>query len=118
MKRALLAAALLALAGCHSQDAALLVTFTGQYLIPDHANLLKVDVVDSGNVVVTRNYPLTSGFPKTLTLVQSGGFHKHVSINATLTLTGQAGAVGLGKAEADFQDGQTVNATVNIFPPQ
>ena len=115
-----LAALAMLLLDCHQQDAALLVTFTGGYQIPQNADHLKVDIFDAGQVITSRAYQLTTNFPATLTLVQSGGTHKTVKINATLTLTqnGQTAVVGLGTATSDFQDGQTVKVGILLTPPQ
>ncbi len=121
MRRALLAAAALALAGCAQQDAALLVTFTGQYRIPTDADTLVIDVFDGTAVIKHLSYPLTTAtpLPATLTLVQAGAQHPHVRINGTLKLTqgGQTATVGLGTSSADFQSGQTATVTVTLVPP-
>ena len=104
-------------AGCAQQDAALSISFQGGYRIPQDADMLVVDIFDGANEIKRSQYPLSAGmrFPLTLTVVESGGSHSHVRINATVSLSGQA--VGIGRQEADFASGKTVPVTLSLVPP-
>lgn len=116
MKRRWLA--LLLLAGCRSQDAALSVHITGAFRIPADADKLSMDLFDGANVIMHKDWCVTTssacaealppqpgGLDQTLTLVQSGAAHTHVKIN--LELRQGPLLVGLGTNTADFQDGET-----------
>ena len=121
MRRAALVILLFSLGGCARQDAAMLVTFAGQWRIPQDGDTLAVAVIDTATTqqIKSASYPLTS-LPVTLTLVQSGAAHPRVRVRATLQVTkgSTPGTTALGSAEADFQGGQTVNVTVTLVPPQ
>jgi len=118
VKGALFAAALLGLASCARQDAALLVTFKGGFRIPQAADTLVIDVREGTTVIQHRSYGLhdqASPLHSTLTLVKAGASHQNLRIDGTLTLQGRT--MGIGRADAAFQDGKTVEVTVAIVPP-
>ena len=120
MKRALLA--LLLLAACKQQDAAVSVTITGPFRIPADADKLSMDVLDSATVILHKDWCVSGcadalpaqpgGLDQSVTIVQSGVEHAHIKINLTL-YQGQAVA-GQGTATADFQDGTTVPVSITM----
>jgi hypothetical protein len=118
VRAALFVAAVLGLPSCARQDAALLVTFQGGYRIPQDADTLVIDVREGTTVIEHRSYGLehqASPLHSTLTLVKAGAPHQTLRIDGTLTLQGQT--MGIGRADAAFQDGKTVEVTVAIVPP-
>lgn len=125
MKRLVLLLALAA--GCAQQDAALLVTMTGQYLIPSGGDMLTLDVYDGTQAIkhlrwcaaATASCPLLptqNPLSASVTLVQSGAAHPHVKLNAALFL--QSRTVGAGSISADFSSGRTEPVTLTLVPPQ
>jgi hypothetical protein len=112
-RAAALAALLAALAGCgKEQDAALLVTVTGPFLVPSQANRLTLDVFEGSTVIRRATFDLSAALPQTVTIVQSGADHPSVKLNAALYLGDTL--VGLGTVTAAFQDGQTVEVTLQL----
>jgi hypothetical protein len=122
---ALAGGALLLLAGCAQQDAALLVTMSGPFNIPQNADKLTIDVFDGSTVVKHKDWcatptagcdplPAQTALSGTVTLVQSGGSHQHVKINAQLH-KGTA-LVGAGTSSADFASGRTVDVALALNP--
>jgi hypothetical protein len=122
MRTALLA--LLLLAGCAQQDAALLVTVSGPFNVPQNADKLAIDIFDGPNVIKHKEWcystagceqlPAQTALSGTVTLVQSGSSHAHVKINVELRKG--AALVGLGTSPADFASGRTVPVTVTLTP--
>lgn len=117
---------LLLLAGCAQQDAALFVTLSGPFNIPSNADKLTLDVYDGTQSIAHREWctqptasclqlPFQNPLAATVTLVQSGGAHGRVKLNAALFLTGSP--VGLGTASGQFSSGQTVPVTVPLTRP-
>jgi hypothetical protein len=129
MKRAALIALVLLGAGCKQQDAAIMLNMTGPYLVPQNANKLHIDVLDNpqGNLVLAKDWcveptptcdllpTMSQGLNATVTIVESGAAHPHVTINVTLLLN--ATTVGVGTVHADFQDGTTIQLSIPISPP-
>jgi hypothetical protein len=124
VRRALVLLALCA-AACAKQDAALLVTMTGQYRIPADGDKLVVDVFDGTQEIKRASWcasgctagalPAMSPLNASVTLVESGAAHPHVKINVELFL-GTA-VVGLGTMTADFQDGSTTDVAIPLVSP-
>jgi len=114
--------ALAGLSGCAQQDAAIEVTFKGGYRIPTDGDTLVVDVREGTNVIKHVSYSLTgqaappAGTLGTLTFVQSGAEHPVIRIDGVLTLQGRT--VGLGRTDAVFLAGNTVQVTLTLVPPQ
>lgn len=113
-------------AGCAQQDAALLVTVSGQYRIPADGDKLVIDVFDGTQEIKRASWcataaagcdalPAMSPLAASVTLVESGAAHPQVKINAELFL-GSA-VVGLGTATADFQGGKTGAVPIALTPP-
>ncbi len=122
-----LALAALLCAGCAQQDAALLVTLSGAFNVPQNADELHLEVYDGGAQIKQSKWCFTAtadcpalpaqvAFSGTVTLVQSGGSHPHVKINAELYKGGVV--VGLGTVTADFSSGSTVQVALPLTPPQ
>jgi hypothetical protein len=114
-------------AGCAQQDAALLVTLSGPFNIPANADKLELDVYDGAQSIAHREWctqptascpqlPFQNPLSATVTLVQSGGGHGRVKLNAALFLTGST--VGLGTTSGQFSSGQTVPVAVPLSRPQ
>ena len=123
MKRLLLFVALCA--ACKQQDAALLVTITGQYRIPADADKLSMDIFDGTTVIKNRQWcvtptstcaslPLQTSLSASVTLVESGSDHAHVKINVTLFKG--ASLVGRGTNTASFQSGTTLDVPIEVTP--
>ena len=118
---------LLLLAGCAQQDAAMLVTLSGPFNVPQNADKLSLDVFDGSNVIKHKEWcnpstaacellPTQTALSGTVTLVQSGSSHPHVKINAELRKA--TALVGLGTSTADFSSGQTVQVAVTLTAAQ
>ncbi len=125
MKTFLLCGLLLG-AGCAQQDAALLVTLSGQYLIPSGGDMLTLDVYDGVQSIKHLQWcatatpacpalPTQNPLSASVTLVQSGAAHPHVKLNAALFLTSHL--VGAGSASADFASGRTEPITLTLTHP-
>ena len=117
---------LAALAGCAQQDAALLVTVSGPYNIPEKADKLQLQITDGSNPIMHKEWcfpaaqgcdqlPQQTALSGTVTLVQSGSSHPHVKVNALL-YKGTA-VVGAGQTMADFASGRTVEAAITLTLP-
>ena len=114
--------------GCEKQDAALLVTITGQYRIPADGDKLVVDVFDGTQEIKRATWcatgctagtlPAMTPLDASVTLVESGAAHPHVKIDVELISTAQGNAVvGLGTATAAFQDGATTDVSIPLSSP-
>ncbi len=116
MKRALVIAALVC-ASCAQQDAALLVTMSGAFLVPQSADRVTLDVYDGSVVIRHGDWPLSPqpAFAASVTVVESGAAHPHVKLNVEL-FKGTS-VVGLGSATADFHDGETAEISIPVTPP-
>jgi hypothetical protein len=110
-------------AGCASQDAALDVTVEGGFRIPQDADKLSIYVYDGTAQIKRMDWcatatsdcpalPPQAALVETLTIVESGGNHPHVKLNAEL----RQGAlvVGLGSVTADFSGGTTVPVELTL----
>ena len=127
MKRALLVASLLCAGACAQQDAALLVTLTGQdFLIPSGGDRLTLDVYDGTRSIKHLQWCATpsAGCPAlapqnplsaSVTLVQSGSAHPHLKLNGALFLAGHL--TGAGSTGADFSPGRTTSVILTLTPP-
>ena len=124
MKRLVLLLALCA--ACKQQDAALLVTMSGQYRIPADADKLSIDVYDGTQFLKHKDWcvtttptcdalPVQSSLSASVTLVQSGADHPHVKIHVELRKG--TPVVGLGAVEADFQSGTTLEVPILVTTP-
>ena len=113
-------------AGCAQQDAALLVTLTGQYRIPADGDRLVIDVFDGTQEIKRASWcataapgcealPAMPSLSASVTLVQSGAGLPLVKINAVLYL-GAAAVVGKGTATASFQGGKTSDIAIVLTP--
>ena len=113
MKRAALLL-LLASAACKQQDAALMVTVTGPFIIPSEADSLSMEVYESSNQIASQKWtlPVQATLDQTVTVVEGGAPHPHVKLNFELYKNGVV--VGLGTTLADFQDGTTVPVNVTM----
>ncbi len=102
------------LSGCKQQDAAILVTIQGPFIIPTNADKLILDCTENGTVLLRKTFTLTAAtpLPQTVTYVEGPGDHPHVKFNALLYKTDTL--VGRGTVEADFTAGKTANVTVDV----
>jgi hypothetical protein len=118
-------AALLVLAGCAQQDAALLVTVTGPFNIPQNADKLQLQFFDGSTAITHKEWcfpaaagcdllPAQTALSGTVTLVQSGSSHAAVKINALLFKG--AAVVGAAQTTANFASGRTVDVAVTLTP--
>ena len=118
--------ALLLCCACAKQDAALNVTITGGFRIPQDADKLSLYVYDGTAQISKRDWcataatgcealPPQAALTGSVTLVESGGNHPHVKLNAEL----RQGAlvVGLGSVLADFSSGQTTTVQLTLTRP-
>ena len=113
MKRMLLALALLA--ACKQQDAALLVTVTGAFIIPAEADSLSMEIYENSNQIASQkwdNLPVQATLDQSVTVVEGGAPHPRVKLNFELYKSGIV--VGLGTATADFEDGRTLPVGVTM----
>ena len=132
MKRLALIALVAFGAGCKQQDAALSITMFGQFLVPQNADHLRIDVLDfpANTLILGQDWcyvqttacpnnlpPMPSGLNATVTIVESGAAHPQVKVNATLYLGNSNQPVGLGTVQASFVDGQTVQIQIPVSRP-
>ncbi len=127
MKRALLVcAALLGAGACAQQDVALLVTISGQFLIPSGGDLLTLDVYDGVQSIKHLKWcatpaadcpalPAQTPLAASVTLVQSGAAHSHVKLNAELFFSNRR--AGAGSISADFSAGRTEPVALTLTRP-
>ena len=117
---------LLGALGCAQQDAALLVTMSGQFLIPSGGDLLTLEVYDGVQSMKHLQWcatptatcpalPTQNPLSASVTLVQSGAAHPHIKLNAALFLTSHT--VGAGSISADFFSGRTTTVALTLTPP-
>jgi hypothetical protein len=129
VKRAILAILFALCGACKQQDPALMISVSGQFLIPQGGDKLHLEIYDvPGGIIRGKDWcakptpgcdtlpPMPQGLSATLTIVESGSAHQHVKINLELLL-GSA-TVGLGTATTDFQPGQTVEIPIVVTRPQ
>jgi len=105
---------LLLLAACKQQDAALMITVTGPFIIPAEADSLSMEVYESSNQIASQKWtlPVQATLNQTVTVVEGGAPHPHVKLNFELYKNDIV--VGQGTAPADFQDGTTVPISVTM----
>ena len=126
MKRATFLLCAVLFGGCAQQDAALLVTMSGQYLIPSGGDMLTLDVYDGVQSIKHLQWcatptatcpalPTQNPLSASVTLVQSGASHPHVKLNSALYLTNHP--VGAGSVSADFVSGRTEPVALTLTQP-
>jgi len=105
----------------------MLVTITGAFDIPQNADTLKVQFVDTASTTSVGSkqwcftpaagcdqLPAQTALSGTVTVVQSGAAHPHLKINGLLYKSGAV--VGAGVVTADFASGQTVQVALTLTP--
>lgn len=126
MRRALALALALGLGACAQQDAALLVTMSGPFLVPSGGDLLTLDVYDGTTSIQHLGWcatptatcpalPTQNPLSSSVTLVQSGSAHPHLKLNAALFLG--ARLTGAGSTSASFSSGRTEPVTLTLTIP-